>query len=178
MKKFWITPILLVVLSCQLCIAQRSVEVYGFAGYSVVNEEDWAGTGFDLREYDKFSSGYYIQVFPYANDVVSIGLEYGYSYLLYYTFFNEFTTVEREVDATRLLAIARLFPDRPLFFEGGLGYYFFDGFSDFTIAVAAGYRFQVADRFSIPVKFRNNLIFDSSANIFQTGLDVGVSYSF
>ena len=178
MKKFWITLSMITVITCQVSIAQKSVEVYGFAGYSFVDEEQWAGTGFDIREFDKFSSGYYLQVFPYANEVVSLGLEYGYAYLFYYTFFNEFTTVERNVDATRLLAVARLFPDRAFIIEGGLGYYFFDGFSDFTIAVAAGYRFQVSDRFSIPVKFRNDLIFDSSANIFQSGIDVGVSYGF
>ncbi len=178
MKKTAAILCFLIVLSCVPTSAQRSVEAYGFIGYTGVNVEDWAGTGFPLREYDQFNSGYYLQVFPYANELFSVGLEYGYSYLLYYTFFNEFTTVERNVDATRLLAMIRLFPQEKIFFEGGLGYYFFDGFSDFTVGLAAGYRFKVLESLSIPIKFRNNFIFDSAANIIQPGIDIGVAYGF
>ena len=156
--------------------AQPSIEVYGFLGHTGVDEEAWAGN--TLREYEKFTSGYYLQVFPYSNDLFGIGVEYGYSYLLYYAFSDGVNNIERNVDATRFLAVFRLFPKKKLFFEGGLGYYFFDGFSDFTVALAAGYQVKITDNFSIPLKFRNNLIFDTDANIFQPGLDVGVAYRF
>lgn len=62
--------------------AQRSVEAYGFVGYSGVDVEKWAGTGFTINDYDQFNSGYYLQVFPYGNELFAVGIEYGYSYIL------------------------------------------------------------------------------------------------
>jgi len=176
MKK--LTLFFIVILSFSSIYSQRSVEVYGFAGYSGVDAQEWAGTGFPLREYDQFASGYYLQVFPYANETFALGLEYGYSYLLYYNFRNTFTTVERNVDATRLLGMIRLFPERKIILEGGLGWYFFEDFSDFSIALAGGYRIDINDMFAVPIKLRTNLIFDTDASIIQPGLDVGLAYKF
>lgn len=157
-------------------LGQRSVEVYGSVGYTGVDAEEWAGT--TLNDWDQFASGWYLQVFPYSNDIISLGIEYGYSYLLFYTFNDSFFNISRDVDATRLMAMARLFPDRNLIIEGGLGLYFFDGFSNVALGAGVGYRVDLPNNFSIPIKFRTNFIFDQDASIIQPGLDAGVSYSF
>ena len=175
MKTFLLSFLLIFSLSSAIA-QQRTVEVYGFAGYTGVDPEEWAGTR--LNDWDQFASGWYIQVFPYSNEIVSLGLEYGYSYLLFYTFPFTTTLSERNIDANRLLAMARLFPERNLIIEGGLGMYFFEDFTNLGLALAGGYRIPLAQSWSLPIKFRTNFIFDSDASIIQPGLDIGVSYGF
>ncbi len=117
--------------------AQRSIEVYGAVGSTIVDVEKLAGT--TLADWETFASGYSIQAFFLGNEALSVGVEYGYTYLLFYTFSAGSSIFVNDIEASRAMLMTRLHPNRSIILEGGVGAYFFDGVNDFAIGIGGGY---------------------------------------
>ena len=156
--------------------AQRSIEVYGGVGSTLVDVEKLAGG--TLADWETFASGYSIQAFIVGNESVSVGVEYGYTYLLFYTFLVGQSFFETEVEASRAMLMSRFYLKKNILFEGGAGAYFFDGVNDLAIGIGGGYRFPITESLSIPLKLRTDIVFTENTTMFPVTVNGGLSYTF
>lgn len=161
---------------CGKSFSQKSVEAYGAIGGTAVDVEKWAGLS--PNDWGTGMSGWSLQAFLVGNDVIAGGLEYGYSYLMWYTFNDGNFNIERNVEANRIMLMGRLFPNKSFLTEFGLGLYLFDGFSDFSVAGGIGYKFNITDQLSIPIKIRVDAVLDPEAFLLPIGINGGVAYRF
>ncbi|MEP5613764.1 MAG: hypothetical protein ABJP45_16040 [Cyclobacteriaceae bacterium] len=173
---FFIITSFLILLAPHQSEAQRSLEVYGAAGSTLVDAEKLAGI--PLADWETFASGYSLQAFFVGSDFISVGAEYGYTYLLFYTAVFGSTFIENEVEASRAMLMVRLHPKENLFIEGAVGAYFFDGATDTTIGIGAGYKFKLNENFSVPIKLRTDLVFTENTPTVPLTLNAGLAYSF
>ncbi len=153
----------------------QQLEAYGAVGSTLVDVEKLAGI--PLADWETFASGYSVQAFLIERDNINIGVEYGYTYLLFYTAVIGTTFIETEVEASRAMAMVR-FPVNELFIEGGVGAYFFDNDTHAAIGVGAGYKFELNDNLSIPVKLRTDLTFTKNTPTVPVTLNAGLAYRF
>lgn len=175
-SSFFIIASFLVLLVPHQSEAQRSLEVYGGAGSTLVDAEKLAGI--PLADWETFASGYSIQAFLVGNDFISVGAEYGYTYLLFYTAVFGSIFIENEVEASRAMLMVRLNPGESLLIEGGVGAYFFDGTTDAAIGIGAGYKFTLNENLSVPIKLRTDLVFTENTLTVPLTLNAGLAYSF
>ncbi|MEP1097638.1 MAG: hypothetical protein ABJG78_21145 [Cyclobacteriaceae bacterium] len=176
LSSFFIIASFLVLVAPHQSEAQRSLEVYGGVGSTLVDVEKLAGI--PLADWETFASGYSIQAFLVGNDFVSVGAEYGYTYMLFYTAVIGSIFIENEVEATRAMLMARLHPEKSLLIEGGVGAYFFDGKTDAAIGIGAGYKFELNESLSVPIKLRTDLVFTENTLTVPLTLNAGLAYSF
>lgn len=167
-----------VVLSApNLAAAQIKLEAHGSAGYSQVDVDKWAGS--NALDWDQFSSGFHLQGWyrPPDRNRFSLGIEWGYQYLLFYQVRYGIYPLDRDVDATRVMGLLRLpSTGRAVFMDVGVGAYFFDDFTDLALTAAVGKSFGLGPKLHLPVKFRADVIFDEDATIIPFGVTVGVAY--
>ncbi len=158
--------------------AQTAIEVYGGVGYTAVDVDAWSGTSTGAEDWDQVAFEGYVQVFTLQAGNVSLGLEAAYEYLFWYDVLYLGSTLTREVEATRILALARFDLAGPTFAELGAGAHLFDGFTDIGIAAGVGYLLPVNERISVPLKLRGDYVMDPDASLLVTRGSVGVRYSF
>ncbi|MEM9998113.1 MAG: hypothetical protein AAF809_10475 [Bacteroidota bacterium] len=158
--------------------AQVTIEVHGGVGYTAVDVDGWSqGTAVN---WDQFAVPVYAQLFALQVGAAQLGLEVGYDYFFYYEVRipDPFFTVirGRDVEATRVHAVARLPVGGRAFVEAGAGPYFFDGFTNLGATLAVGLPIGLTPRLALPIKLRTGLVLDEDASLVPLSLSVGLSY--
>lgn len=156
--------------------AQVTLEVYGGAGVTSVDDEEWAGG--TVTSSEMTWSALHVQVMGLRAGPAVLGLEVGYEYLLWYEVPYGTDYLDYDVDATNVMGVARIPFTEFIFGELHGGIYAFDGFTDPALGAAIGGRIPLSSRWSIPVRVRASMILDSSANVIPIGFQAGVSYGF
>lgn len=160
--------------SSSLTFSQLSIEAYSTVGYSSMDVEKWFGQS--LEDWGQVVYGGYVQGFYSLSDELAMGAEVGYVEYFWLTRRNPFGSGIQEFhfSASRIFLLGRYHFSDNGFIEGGLGNNFFDGFSVFTVAIAAGYKIPVSDQLFIPLKIRTDFL--SGESITPITLSFGVSY--
>ena len=159
-------------------LGQRSIEVHVGIGYTSVGLEAWAGT----NPIDWNQTMYQIdaQYFFSQFGNLSVRVKFGYQYFFWYEIIIPFGSTSlrrtREADANQLMAVSRYKFSDKLYADIGLGTNSFEGGTDIGLSGALGYRFQVNQELTIPVKFKTGLILDSDANLLPLGITIGFAY--
>ncbi len=154
--------------------AQVTLELHGVLGYNQVDVDAWAGT--TAVDWNQFTSGGYAQLFFVGASVVSFGVEAGYHYLLFYQIRLTGRVRDRNVDANRVMGVARFsLGGGSVFAEAAAGAYLFDFGSDLAVAGALGTRIRVGPKVSIPLKVRADAILDSDATMIPVTVSAGLS---
>ena len=154
--------------------AQVTVEAYGGLGFNGVDVAAWAGT--QPYDWDETMAEVYGQVFFFEAGGVSLGAELGYSHLLWYEITYLGSYIGYDVEANRVMGVARTDFTSFVFGEVAVGYYLFDGFTDMAASAALGGHIPLSGPWTIPVKLRATTILDTDANMTPIGLSIGVAY--
>lgn len=183
-RRFRITAValaLITVLSGRAA-AQRLLEVYGGAGYTAGNVNNWSGHS-SLYDWSQTLYDYHAEALLVRAGGVHLGLEAGYEHLMWYEYnycpgCSTPAYTSRSVSATRVMAVARVDSPARLFAEVAAGMQFFDGYSDPGVYAGIGYRVPLTAAVDLPIKVRAGLILDSDQNLIPLSLSAGLSYRF
>lgn len=159
-------------------MAQWRVQANGFIGYTLVDEAGFAGS--EPNSWEKTMSGFDFRGLYQITEKLAAGLEYGYTYLMWYEItlpFAESTIYRgRDIDATKVMVFGQYNLPKQWFSELGWGGYFFEDFTNLAVFVGIGYNIPVLENLYIPVKIRGDWILDSDASLLPLGLNAGVEY--
>lgn len=161
--------------------SQSVLTLNGGIGYTNVDLNSWSGKD-ELSDWGQTMSEFYAQLYFSKLGNFNVGLEGGYQYFFWYEFiYNDGyykTHYVYDINCWRIAAIARANLKNQFLTEFGLGYYFFDGYSDFGFLGSLGYEIKITKKAFIPVKFRTSVILDADANLTVFGISAGLVYKF
>jgi hypothetical protein len=156
---------------------QITLEVNGGIGGTVVDVDAWSWGAAD--DWGQFLGEVSAAVIPLHFGKVSLGAEYCYHHLFWYSYRAPGYTyyIDVEIDASSLMAIVRTDITNNLFIDLGIGAFMFGDWTDFGMQAAVGYRIMLGEKLYIPVKLRTQIVLDEDANLYPVGLNFGVGYS-
>lgn len=158
--------------------AQRdiTIELIGGGGVTIVDVQEASGQTSEVLGEDKGMYQVFGRVFFADLGPARVGVEVGYQYLYYYDA-PYIGTLARDIDAMRYAAVLRFSAADRLIAEAGAGIHSFDGGSVLSALGAIGLDFGVAERFSIPVRVRADVVFDDAITI-PVGATIGLAVRF
>lgn len=156
--------------------AQVTVELHAGAGFTAVDVAAWAGG--EVNDWEQTEQGGYVQVFFLDRSAFTVGVELGYSYLLWYSVPYSPGSLEYDVDANRIMGVVRREITPFIFTEASVGFYRFiyGEFTDLAVGGAVGGKIPITDALSIPVKLRATSVFDDAATMVPIGFSIGLAY--
>jgi hypothetical protein len=159
--------------------AQRSIEVFGGGGFTSGDAKKWSGA-----RLDDWNQTYYdghAQLFLGKVLGARVGIEAGHNYLMWYRWNSCPGCISpvygnRDVEASRLMAVFRFDSPTRLFAEFAGGMQFFDGGNDMGGFAGVGYRVPLMGKLELPIKLRAGMVLDSDANLFPVALSAGLAF--
>ena len=159
--------------------AQVTLEAHAGLGYTSVNVDNWAGSS--LNDWRQTAYVGYVQAFLLTSKKLSLGAELGNEYFFWYNvaipFGSSTILSDRNVKASRVMAVVRLQGAGKIFGEAALGAHLFDGFTDGGAAAAIGYMLGAGgEKLSIPLKIRADFVNDPDVKMTTITATVGLSF--
>lgn len=145
-------------------------------GVTAVDVQAWAyGSAGD---WSLFSGTGSVAAYPLQLGNVSIGAEYRFHYFFWYGYypFGYSYLNDVNVDAHGLMAIIRFKLGGNWFLETGAGPYFFGEWTDWGGMMAVGYTLPLGEKLYIPIKLRQDVVFDADTNLYPLRLNLGIGY--
>jgi hypothetical protein len=154
--------------------AQRSItlEVSGGAGFTSVDVQKWGGAS--AMNEEQVTTAVDVRGFFLNAGGFQFGAEAGYRYLFYYEVPFGTTTLYRDVDATRIGAVARRQVGRFVSVDAGAAAYLFEDFTDLGLSGALVFMIPIGSRLSAPIHLRADAIFDDQLILAPAGT-IGLS---
>ena len=156
--------------------AQRTVELYGGAGYTSTDLSSFYGG--DLNDWNQAWYGGHLVVVPFDFGALGVGVEAGWQYLAWFDYQGLSGNVLRELSAVNLMGLVRVPLSDVFFSELSAGVFMFDEFTDPAIGAAIGGRIPISPAWHIPVKVRTNLVLDEDTNFVPIALELGIGHVF